>query len=92
VAGRGGSGKGGKKRERERRVWLCLLSSLSIPFQFLPLPPLKGVHRRSDAELCPVEDEWGEEKNVPGWNKKKCSRVEQEVCKTVCAHPRFDYY
>jgi hypothetical protein len=69
VAGSGGRGKGGKE-EREKSVAM-FLSSLSIhPFLFLPLSPFKGVHRRSDAELCPVEDEWGEEKNVPGWNKR----------------------
>jgi hypothetical protein len=71
VAGSGGRGKGGKKRERERKECGCFSFLLSLhPFLFLPLSLFKGVHRRSVADTCPVGDVWGEEKNVPRWNKR----------------------
>jgi hypothetical protein len=62
-------GRGGKKRERKECGCFSFLLSLH-PFQFLPLSPLKGVHWRSVADTCPVGDVWGEEKNVPRWNKR----------------------
>jgi hypothetical protein len=77
-------GRGGKKRERKECGCFSFLLSLH-PFQFLPLSLFKGVHWRSVADTCPVGDEWGEDQNVPRWNKR-CVKL------CVLSHPRFDFY